>query len=357
MPGVLEYKCPCCNAGINFDSTLQRMKCPYCETEFDAEALRQFNAVQEEVHEQAQWEESGAQWDDAGLQGYRCPSCAGELIGDATTAAMRCPYCGNPAVLPTQLRGTFRPDEVIPFKLDKQAAVAAFAENLKGKRLLPKKFRDENTLGEITGVYVPFWLFDCQAGARVNYRATKTSTWSDRHYQYTKTDHYQLRRAGQADYTRIPADGSKKMDDAMMDAVEPYDYRELRPFQMTYLSGYLADRYDVDAQESSKRAERRAAASLQQALQGTTGGYGSCKVENEQYWVNHASARYALLPVWTLNCTWQNKLYRFAMNGQTGKFIGELPVDKGRAAAWFFGIFGGIAALGAVLAVIAGGAL
>ncbi|MCL2301167.1 MAG: hypothetical protein FWC27_13580 [Firmicutes bacterium] len=357
MPSVLEYKCPCCNAGINFDSTLQRMKCPYCETEFDAEALRQFNAVQEEQHEEPNWEEGGAPWDDAGLQGYRCPSCAGELIGDATTAATRCPYCGNPAVLPAQLRGSFRPEEVIPFKLDKQAAVAAFGENLKGKRLLPKKFRDENTLGEITGVYVPFWLFDCRAGARVNYRATRTATWSDKHYQYTKTDHYQLRRAGEASFARIPADGSQKMDDAMMDAVEPYDYRELRPFQMTYLSGYLADRYDVGAQECGKRAERRAAASLQSELQGTTAGFGACSAESEQYWVNHARARYALLPVWTLNCTWRDKLYRFAMNGQTGKFIGELPVDKGRTAAWFFGIFGGVAALGAVLAVLLGGVL
>jgi len=354
MPSVLEYKCPCCNAGINFDSGLQRMKCPYCETEFDAEALRQFNAVQEEGHGQTRVETGDTPWDDAGLQGYRCPSCAGELLGDVTTAAMRCPYCGNPAVLPAQLRGTFRPDEVIPFRLDKQAAIAAFAANLKGKRLLPKKFKDENTLSEITGVYVPFWLFDCQAGARATYRASSTTTWSDKRYQYTKTDHYQLRRAGDASFARIPADGSQKMDDAMMDAVEPYDYRDLRPFQMTYLSGYLADRYDVSAQESSKRAEARAAASLRGALQGTTKGYGACKPENEQYWIHQASARYALLPVWTLNCEWNGKNYRFAMNGQTGKFIGELPIDKGRSAAWFWGIFGGVAALGALLASLGG---
>jgi len=353
MPGVLEYKCPCCNAGINFDSASQRMKCPYCETEFDAEALRQFNAV-EEPHDPPQLEFDDTPWDDAGLRGYRCPSCAGELVGDATTAATRCPYCGNPAVLPAQLGGSFRPDEVIPFKLDKQAAVAAFAENLKGKRLLPKKFKDENTLEEITGIYVPFWLFDCEAGAQISYRATKTTTWSDKKFQYTKTDHYQLRRAGNASFEHIPADGSKKMDDAMMDAVEPYDFRELRPFQMTYLSGYLADRYDVDAQQSSPRAERRAAASLQQSIQGTTGGYGTCKLENERYWMSRASARYALLPVWTLNSSWNGKLYRFAMNGQTGKFIGELPIDNGRAAAWFFAIFGGIAAVGAGLALLGG---
>ena len=354
MPSVLEYKCPCCSAGINFDSETQRMKCPFCETEFDAEALRQFNAV-EEQHDPAQWEQSDAAWDDEGLQGYRCPSCAGELVGETTTAATRCPYCGNPAVLPAQLGGAYRPDEVIPFKLDKAAAIAAFAENLKGKRLLPKKFKEESTLNEITGVYVPFWLFDCAASAAVTYRATQTKSWSDSKYRYTKTDHYQLRRAGNASFIRVPADGSKKMDDAMMDAVEPYDYRELRPFQMTYLSGYLADRYDVGAQESSARAERRAAASLQEALQGTTASYGACTTENEQYWITRARASCALLPVWTLNADWRGKHYRFAMNGQTGKFIGELPVDKGRAAAWFFGIFGGISVAGALIATLAGG--
>jgi len=353
MAGVLEYKCPCCNAGIHFDSASQNMKCPYCGTEFDAEVLRQFNAVAE-PHSSEQWQDSHTPWDDAELRGYKCPSCAGELVGDATTAATRCPYCGNPAVLPAQLGGHYRPDEVIPFKLDKQAAVKAFGENLKGKRLLPKKFRDENTLGEITGVYVPFWLFDCEAGARINYRATRVTTWSDKKYQYTKTDHYQLRRAGDASFARIPADGSKKMDDAMMDAVEPYDYKELRPFQMTYLSGYLADRYDVSAQECSARAEKRAAASLKKSIDGTLGGWGSCSKESEQYWMSKARARCALLPVWVLNSSWNGKNYRFAMNGQTGKFIGELPVDNGLAARWAFGIFGGFAAAGALLALLGG---
>lgn len=355
MASVLEYKCPRCNAGISFDSSAQKMKCPYCETEFDAEALRQFNSVTEErPPEQAEWETSHNPWNDEGLQGYICPSCSGELIGDATTAATRCPYCGNPAVLPAQLSGSFRPDGVIPFKLDKQAAERAFAENLKGKRLMPKQFRDESILKDITGVYVPFWLYDCQATARMTFRAQKTHTWSDKRYRYTKTDYYQLHRAGQAEYARIPVDGSKKLDDAMMDAVEPFDYRDLKPFQMTYLSGYLADRYDQDAKECSPRAEQRAAASLQQALQGTVSGYGVCTKEHESHWIRHAHARYVLMPVWTLHAEYRGKHYRFAMNGQTGKFIGELPVSKGRTAAWFFGIFGGITAIGALITVLGG---
>ena len=356
MAEVLEYKCPSCGGGIHFDSATQKMKCPFCEAEFEAEALRQFNAVTEtRPPEEAAWDVTETPWTGEGLRGYHCPSCSGEIVGDATTAATRCPFCGNPAVLPSQLRGMYRPDYVLPFKLDKQAAVKAFGENLKGKKLLPKKFRSDSTLEEITGVYVPFWLFDCDTYADALYRATQVHTWSDKHYNYTRTDTYQLRRAGEAMFSGVPCDGSKKMDDAYMEALEPYDYKDLRPFEMTWLSGYMADKYDVTAQENQGRMSARVSNSMDQALMGTAVGYGGCTRESGNLWFRQLRARQALLPVWTLNAKYKDKLYRFAMNGQTGKFVGELPVDKGLSAAWFFGIFGGISALAVILAMLIGG--
>ncbi len=258
-------------------------------------------------------------------------------------------------MLPNRLSGVYRPSEIIPFQLDKEAAIQAFKSNLKGKRLLPKYFKQDSTLGDFTGIYVPFWLFDCDISGNASYRAKMVSTWSDSHYQYTKTDHYQLRRAGNATYVHIPVDGSKKLDDAMMDAIEPFDYTGFKPFEMSYLSGYLADRFDVDAQTCSPRAENRARSSLQQNLISSTSGYGLCTPEHEYSWISRKEAKYTLLPVWTLNATYKNKKYRFAMNGQTGKLIGELPVSAGKGAAWFFGIFGGIAAVSAAIAAIAGG--
>jgi len=354
MQSVLQYKCPCCGGGINFDQALQKMLCPYCETEFEAAALEQFNAV-EETHAPCQWQQSDAPWDDKGLQGYTCPSCAGELIGDATTAATRCPYCGNPSVMPCRLSGMFKPDFVIPFKLDKQDAKKAFAEKLKGKKLLPQSFRDESVLEEIVGVYVPFWLFDCQAGASASWRATKIKTWSDRKFRYTKTDHYQLRRTGEASFAQIPVDACSKVDNDYMDAIEPFDYQGLLPFKMSYLSGYLADKYDVTAEQSRPRIERRAAESMEQAVNGAVGkGYNSTTRENSQSWLNEARANYTLMPVWTLNAKHGDKTYRFAMNGQTGKFIGELPVDKSRARNWFLGISGGISAGVLLLSLLIG---
>jgi len=307
------------------------------------------------VGEQAQpcqWAQSQEPWSDENLQGFACPSCAGELVGDAKTASTRCPYCGNPTVISSRLSGMFKPDFVIPFRLDKQAAKQGFADKLKGKRLLPKNFANQSVLDEMVGSYVPFWLFDAQAKANGAWRATRTKSWSDRHFRYTRTDHFQLRRAGEAVFTQVPVNACTKMQGEYMDAIEPFDYSGMQPFHMTYLSGYLADKYDITAEQSRPRVEQRAAQSMDGALTQSSGGgnYNSIQKEGGQAWLAQAKASYALMPVWNLNARYGNKTYRFAMNGQTGKFVGELPIDKGRQAAWFCGLFFGTAAVAALLA-------
>jgi hypothetical protein len=220
------------------------------------------------------------------------------------------------------------------------------------KPLLPKLFRDENTLEELTGVYVPFWLYDCSTKGAARYHATKVTTWSDSRYDYTRTDYYQLLRAGQASFDKVPVDGSEKMDNAFMEAVEPYDYQAVVPFQTTYLSGFLANRYDASAQECQPRAEQRVKTSLKHMLASTAAGYTTCTVESLESHIYPQKTQYAMLPVWVLNVKYREKLYRFAMNGQTGKFVGELPVDKGRAAAWFWGLFGSFSLVSLVLALL-----
>jgi len=203
---------------------------------------------------------------------------------------------------------------------------------------------------------VPFWLFDANAKAAGAWRATRVRTWSDRNFRYTKTDHFQLRRAGEAAFTQVPVNACTKMANEYMDAIEPFDYTGLQPFHMTYLSGYLADKYDITSEQSRPRIEQRAAESMDQALTQNSRGsnYNSVRKESGQAWLTQAKASYALMPVWNLNATYQDKTYRFAMNGQTGKFVGQLPIDKGRQAAWWFGMFGAAAALSLLLAWLLG---
>ena len=249
-----------------------------------------------------------------------------------------------------QFSGALKPDLVIPFKLDKNAAKAGLMQHLSGKRLLPKIFKDQNHIDEIKGIYVPFWLFDTDADAQVRYRTTKVRVWSDSKYDYTDTSHFLVNRRGSVSFEHIPVDGSTKMPDDLMESIEPFNFSAAVDFQTAYLAGYLADKYDVDAEQSIERANERVKRSTEEVFASTVHGYQTVVTESSNIRLHGGKAKYALYPVWILNTTWQGKKYTFAMNGQTGKFVGDLPVDKSAAVKWTLG-------LSAVLSAAAYGAV
>ena len=349
MENIREYTCPCCGGAIEFDSSSQKMKCPYCDTEFDVETLKDYDAeLSKEKPDDMHWETSaGKEWAEGeteGLRTYICKSCGGEIVGDENTAATACPFCGNPVVMTGNLSGDLKPDYIIPFKLDKKAAKEGLMKHLSGKRLLPKIFKSQNHIDEVKGVYVPFWLFDTDVDADIRYRATTVRTWSDSDYDYTETSFYSVFRGGNIGFERVPVDGSSKMADDLMESVEPFDFKDAVDFQTAYLSGYLADKYDVTADQSVDRANDRVKHSTEAAFASTVTGYTTVNPENSSVRFSNGTAKYALYPVWILNTTWNGEKYTFAMNGQTGKFVGNLPVDKKAAARWTFGLTAAIGA-------------
>lgn len=348
MSALLEYKCPCCGGAVEFDSSIQKVKCPYCDTEFDMDILKSYDDdLKSGGDENLTWEtQAGSQWQEGeteGLRSYVCKSCGGEIIGDENTAATSCPYCGNPVVMKEQFSGNLKPDYVIPFKLDKNAAKAGLANHLKGKVLLPKLFKSQNHIDEIKGIYVPFWLFDADVDADIRYKATKVRHWSDSRYDYTETSHFSVFRAGSVDFERVPVDGSKKMADDIMESIEPFNFKDAVDFQTAYLAGYLADKYDVTADDSIDRANQRIKKSTEKTFADTVQGYSSVIPESTNIRLSNGKAKYALYPVWLLNTNWEGKSYTFAMNGQTGKFVGDLPMDKKAFWRWLFGLAAAIA--------------
>ena len=349
MSVLQQYKCPCCDGAIEFSSREQRMKCPYCDTEFEMETLEAYDReLKEESSDDMTWDTAaGGEWTEGekeGLRVYVCQSCAGEIVTDETTGAASCPYCGNPVVMKEQFLGDLKPDFVIPFKLDKKAAVEALKRHYKGKLLLPKVFSQENHIQEIKGVYVPVWLFDTEAQANMRWKATRVRSWSDSDYIYTETQHYSVTRGGTIAFDHVPVDGSTKMDDALMESIEPFDFSQSVDFRTAYLSGFLADRYDVGSEQSVARANDRIRTSTEQAFASTVGGYTTLIPVCNHVQLKNGRATYALYPVWLLNTTWKGKNYHFAMNGQTGRFVGDLPMDKSALTRWFLGIFGAVSA-------------
>ncbi len=367
---VTNYQCPACTGPLHYSAKSGKLACDYCGSSFDvaeiealyarkeaeAAAAKQAadakaEAAQAAKDEAAEAAAASGGWDTSdlsrdwgaeadGLRVYSCPSCGAELICDQSTAATACPYCGNPAIVPGQFSGALRPDYILPFRLSKDDAVQALRAHYKGKPFLPRSFTSANHIEQIQGVYVPFWLFDGGAEGAASYRASNTNVFETGDYEITETRHYHVVRAGSLAFEKIPVDASSKMPDDHMDSIEPFDYAQLRPFSTAYLPGYLADKYDVTIDDSRDRADTRCRETLAQALRDTVTGYGACVTEHEDIALRRGKVHYALLPVWMLSTKWRGQDFLFAMNGQTGKLVGDLPTDRGR----FWGMFAAIAA-------------
>ncbi len=344
---LMEYKCPNCAGPLNYEPGTRDMVCPYCDSAVSIEALEAMDALlEEETTESAGWSYEGSQWQagEDGMALYTCNSCGGEIIGEESLGSTSCPFCGNRVVIPSKFSGTLKPDLVVPFKLNKEEARQALMRHYEGKKLLPGIFRDKNHLDEIKGVYVPFWLFDAEADVKADYGATKVRRWSDSHFHYTETSHYHVHRSGDMGFDQVPVDGSQAIDDTLMESLEPFHLEDAVDFQTAYLAGYFANKYDVEAESCYPRANERIQRSASQAFRNTVKGYHTVSPKREDIALTKSRVRYALLPVYLLSTSWDNENYLFAMNGQTGKFVGDLPLDKKACRAWFLKIFG-IAAL------------
>jgi len=342
MSSLHEYTCPSCAGKVEFDARLQKMKCPYCDTEYDPEVFREFDdALNEQTvkSDNFTWNEDFqnefSEEEKKGMRSYICNTCSGEIITDDTTAATGCPYCGNPVVMKEHFAGLLKPDYVIPFKFDKKQAMDAYKKHITGKKLLPPVFKDKNHIDEIKGIYVPFWLFDASVTGSARYKATAVRHWSDANNNYTETRHFSVLRSGAMDFSKIPVDGSEKMADELMESVEPFYFSDAVDFSTAYLSGFFADKYDVSVKNSIIRANERIKQSTTETLRGTVGGYTSVTPIDSNVNMTSGSHKYALYPVWILNTTFEGEKYTFAMNGQTGKFVGDLPMDKGKFAKYF----------------------
>ncbi len=362
---ITNYQCPACTGPLQFSAATGKLECEYCGSSFEvAEIEAQYKekdetaaAAMETAQLQGQWDTSGLSDDwggeEASIKAYNCPSCGAQLLCEEATAATSCPYCGNPTVVPGQFAGALKPDYVIPFKLQKNDAIAKLKAYYRGKPFLPGTFLDKHTVEKIQGIYVPFWLYDGKVTGDYMYNASYITVRKDKDEEITITDYYQAQRKGSLSFEKVPVDASGKMPDDYMDSIEPFDYSELKPFSTAYLPGFLADRYDVTVEEANERADKRFIHSLEAAFAETMEGYSTFfPYDNNLISIERGKVHYALLPVWLLNVKWNGGEYLFAVNGQTGKICGQLPVSKGRAWAFFAKLAVPLSILATVLAHI-----
>ena len=349
------YTCPCCGAPLSFSGESGKLECASCGNSYELDAIQALTSA--ESVDRLEFENQAESFDAseaAQMQAYICKGCGAELLTEDTTTATECPYCGSPTILPERIEGGVKPEKVIPFKVTKEEAQKQFEEYFKGKRLLPNVFlQSRNRIAEMRKLYVPYWLFDCDAQANIVYDAEKRNTERKGDWEITRTRYYLVRRSGRMGFDSIPVDGSEKLDDKITESLEPYDLSAAVPFQPAVLAGALADQADVEAKDCEKRAVERVETSVSQAMRDTVTGYSSVSERSRSIYSENGRATPVLMPVWLITTQKEGKTYTFAINGQSGKLTCDVPADTKKSLLWGGGVFAGVLAVIALILALA----
>lgn len=326
---VVQYKCPNCGGNLEYKAGNQDFGCEYCMSEFTETEIKEIFKKNEnmELDENVEEIKKEQQEFEEHTNLYSCPNCGAEIISEDTTSATFCYYCHNPVILSGRLSGSYKPNKIIAFNVTKEEAEKLFKEWCKKKWFLPNDFKSNQQLEKMTGIYVPFWIADCDVKANVNALGKKNRSWISGDYKYTETKEYSVVRRASIVMEGIPADGSSKFDDKLMEAIEPFDYNDIKNFSMSFLSGFFADKYDVEKADVFPRIKNRAVDGSDRLMRSTMNGYSSISVTNSDINILKTDWKYMLLPVWFMSFKYNEKTYLFAINGQTRKLAGIPPLS------------------------------
>lgn len=344
-------KCPSCSGNLTFDADLQKLTCAYCGSSFLPEELSD-DIVSNQLTSETSYDDSPASStldettvveSDADIdyhvddmQELVCNSCGAVLLTDKNTSATFCTFCGSPALAVNKLTKDFKPKYIIPFKYGREKAIESFFKWCKGGRMTPFGFVSDKNIEKLTGLYVPYWLFGAKATMDRTVDAHTVKRTTSGEYQTTTTSYYELERKGNFRWKNIPLDGETRIDDDLMEAIEPFDFHEMIDYDYKYLPGFYADAYDLDAKALEPRAIKRVHSYLESEFAGSVSKYNYKKVTSTNDSISEVVADYALLPVWFMSYQYLGKTYNFAMNGQTGEIAGIPPVSLVKKLIFFF---------------------
>lgn len=337
---VIQYKCPDCGADMSFDAASGKLMCGSCGRQ--DEITNASYGGEMRPSEDHQHQQGVTTIEDDMIQ-YQCQNCGAVVMTNANTSATRCSFCNAPVVLSERLEGILKPDYVIPFKIDKNEADTAFRKWTKLLKYAPSDFRKAAKVKKVEGLYAPFWVYDvCGQGDAVA-ECTRSKVYYKGDYRVTETAHYEVFRQIDTTYDGIPADASQRMEDHLMDLMEPFDYNDMKNFATPYLTGYVAENYDYDAEQMFPRAKQRVFTYMDDFVRKSISGYDTTVITSKNYRANRDRTSYCLFPIWMSYSVYDGKDYSFAMNGQTGKIAGKPPISWptvfGYVFGWTFGLF------------------
>ena len=344
---ITSYKCPNCGAGIDFKPALQKFRCDYCLSEYtEGEIAEIYKNLEEEETSQDDIVE------DKSLASYTCNSCGATVVTDDTTASTFCYYCHNPVIISDRLSGGFQPNKMIPFTIDKEKAKETFLNWATKKKFVPKEFYSSSQLEKITGMYLPYWWADCKVDVDYEGEGNMVNVWQSGDTEYTETKKYKIVRKGNIHINNVEELAFTKIDDNLLNGIAPYKENEAINFSMPYLSGFFAEQYNISEEEITPKIVESVERYTKILISNTISEFNNIDEKDNKIEIISKEMSYTLLPAWILTYQYEGKTYVFAVNGQTGKSFGELPINNKKV----FGVAAGIFAA-ASIALLLGGTL
>jgi DNA-directed RNA polymerase subunit RPC12/RpoP len=329
----LLFPCPGCNAQLQFKPNTQQMACEYCGTNVKIDNA---NPLQEK---ELQKQDFIAENLEAGKEDtvYKCTRCGAESTIAAATTTFVCAYC-NFEVVNAEAYNTrnVQPHAIIPFKIDRQQAIAIFKEWAGAGKYAPRDIGKMELQEELRGIYLPFWTHSAETFSKWRgeageyYYETVEYTNSNgkrvtRREQFTKW----TSRKGtyECAFDEVLVNGTTTVPHNSISTIMPFQLEQLVNYNENYLAGFESVVYDVGVTDSYKRAKHLMQEQLYTAcrIDCSIDTHRGVKVDSS---FSHETYKHILLPLWMCTFVYKGKDYPFLINGQTGKIEGVKPESR-----------------------------
>jgi DNA-directed RNA polymerase subunit RPC12/RpoP len=332
--GTVSYHCPNCGAPIYYKSEPAKFICDYCGSDFTVEEMDAYARKLEQRRSRKEERTEAIQQnrqDQANetVHSYHCQNCGAQVVTTETTSSTFCFYCHSPVVIESRLQGDFRPDQIMPFDISEEQAKKDFIAWAKSKKYLPDDFLSEAHLDKMTGMYIPYWYGDAEVNVHFEGNSSASQSWQQNNYRYTRTVDKHHVRQGHLSITDLSLQAFSKIDPNLLNGIEPFDSDAFIDFSIPLLQGYFAEQYTMPRDQAMQQMDREvdgaSRALLRQSIEAA-----NVQVDYEDYSGEKSDLRFSLLPVWVLTYNYKGKIYVYAMNGQSGRTFGEVPIVESK---------------------------
>jgi uncharacterized Zn finger protein (UPF0148 family) len=343
QPSQLPLPCPACGSprspGAKF--------CVACGMPFEATATVPPEAPAATTQATRELSQPPKEAGQISTTSFHCQNCGSDIAVTTGERSIRCPFCDSTYVAEIQSdrTGRRRPEFVIGFAVTREQALQKYFEWIrKGGWFRPGDLSLRAISDKQVGVYVPFWHYAYEArsrwGAMIGQHWYRTETYTVR-TQDGKTE-TRTRTVQETEWSPLSGkhhkyyfgylvSASKGLSQQEALSIQPYDLRAITRFKPYYLAGWTSEEYSVDYAQAKAIAEsefqQREINNISRMMPGDT--YGQLNVQTE-FELNETDLM--LLPVHILSYRYRDRVYRFLVNGQTGRIAGEKPWSGVRIA-------------------------